>query len=102
VTLISILGLAAAMFLLAITPGPGVFATVSKALASGFRHAVPVVAGIVVGDMVFLLFAIYGLAVIAETFSFMFTVVKYFGGAYLIWLGIRLWRSPRPVWKLQN
>jgi len=94
VTLISILGLAAAMFLLAITPGPGVFATVSKALASGFRHAVPVVAGIVVGDMVFLLFAIYGLAVIAETFSFMFTVVKYFGGAYLIWLGIRLWRSP--------
>jgi threonine/homoserine/homoserine lactone efflux protein len=81
------------MFLLAITPGPGVFATVSKALASGFRHAVPVVAGIVVGDLVFLLFAIYGLAVIAETFSLMFTAVKYFGGVYLIWLGIRLWRS---------
>jgi threonine/homoserine/homoserine lactone efflux protein len=93
VTLVSILGLAAAMFLLAITPGPGVFATVSKALASGFRHAVPVVAGIVVGDLVFLLFAIYGLAVIAETFSLMFTAVKYFGGVYLIWLGIRLWRS---------
>jgi threonine/homoserine/homoserine lactone efflux protein len=93
VTLVSILGLAAAMFLLAITPGPGVFAAVSKALASGFRHAVPVVAGIVVGDLVFLLFAIYGLAVIAETFSLIFTAVKYFGGVYLIWLGIRLWRS---------
>jgi threonine/homoserine/homoserine lactone efflux protein len=93
VTLVSRLGLAAAMFLLAITRGPGVFATVSKALASGFRHAVPVVAGIVVGDLVFLLFAIYGLAVIAETFSLMFTAVKYFGGVYLTWLGIRLWRS---------
>ena len=53
-TLMSITGLAAAMFILAITPGPGVFATVSRALSSGFRQAVPVVAGIVIGDLIFL------------------------------------------------
>jgi threonine/homoserine/homoserine lactone efflux protein len=92
-TILSILGLAAAMFILAITPGPGVFATVSKALSSGFRHAVPVVIGIVVGDLIFLLLAIYGLSVIAETFGSLFTVIKYLGGGYLIWLGIKLWRS---------
>ena len=92
-TLFSILGLAAAMFLLAITPGPGVFATVSKALSSGFKHAVPVVIGIVVGDLIFLLLAIYGLSVIAETFGNLFTIIKYLGGGYLIWLGIKLWRS---------
>ena len=92
-TILNILGLAAAMFLLAITPGPGVFATVSKALSSGFMHAVPVVIGIVVGDLIFLLLAIYGLSVIAETFGNLFTIIKYLGGGYLIWLGIKLWRS---------
>ncbi len=92
-TILSILGLAAAMFILAITPGPGVFATVSKALSSGFKHAVPVVIGIVVGDLIFLLLAIYGLSVIAETFGSLFTIIKYLGGGYLIWLGIKLWHS---------
>ncbi len=92
-TIFSVLGLATAMFLLAITPGPGVFATVSKALSSGFKHAIPVVIGIVTGDLIFLLFAIFGLSLIAETFSGLFTLIKYLGAAYLIWLGIKLWRS---------
>ncbi len=92
-TIFSILGLAIAMFLLAATPGPGVLATVSKALSSGFKHAIPVVIGIVVGDLVFLLLAIYGLSIIAETFSVLFALIKYIGGGYLIWLGVKLWRS---------
>lgn len=92
-TLLSSFGLAAAMFVLAITPGPGVFATISKALSSGFRHAVPLVMGIVVGDILFLMFAIYGLSMIAETFSVLFIAIKFIGGGYLIWLGISLLRS---------
>lgn len=92
-TIFSIIGLATAMLLLAITPGPGVFATVSKALSSGFKHAIPVVIGIVVGDLIFLLFAIYGLSIIAEAFSRLFTLIKYIGGVYFICLGIKLWRS---------
>lgn len=92
-TLLSISGLAAAMFLLAITPGPGVFATVSKALSSGFKSTVPVVFGIVIGDLIFLLFAIYGLSAIAETFNTIFLTIRYLGSAYLVWLGIKLWRS---------
>jgi len=84
---------AGAMFLLAVTPGPGVFVTVGSALASGFRHAVSVVAGIVAGDLLFLLFAVFGLAVLAEHLHGLFTAVKYIGAAYLIFLGVRLWRQ---------
>ncbi|WP_345989877.1 LysE family translocator [Sulfurimonas sp. HSL1-2] len=92
-TFYSIAGLSAAMFVLAVTPGPGVFITVSKALASGFRNTLPVIAGIVTGDLIFLLFAIFGLAAISETFETMFLIIKYLGAGYLIWLGIKLWRS---------
>ncbi len=92
-TIFSILSLAIAMFLLAATPGPGVLATVSKALSSGFKHAIPVVVGIIAGDLIFLLIAIYGLSIIAETFSALFAIIKYIGGGYLIWLGVKMWRS---------
>ena len=85
-----------------ITPGPGVMACVSRALTSGFKKAVFVVMGIVVGDMFFLVMAIYGLSAIAEILGGVFMVVKYCGAAYLIWLGYRTWTSkidvhaPRP------
>ena len=87
----SVLLLAGAMFLLAVTPGPGVLATVARALASGFRPATLVVAGIVLGDIVFLLLAIFGLGAMAAILGELFSIVKYLGAAYLIWLGLRLW-----------
>jgi len=89
-SLLSIFALAGAMFLLAITPGPGVFATVARALSSGFKHAVMVVAGIVMGDLIFLMFAVFGLSAIAQAMGSFFIFVKYLGGAYLIWLGFKL------------
>ncbi|MFC3152322.1 LysE family translocator [Litoribrevibacter euphylliae] len=92
-TLLSLLALAGTMLLLAAMPGPGVFATVARALSSGFGHASVVVLGIVTGDLVFLLMAVFGLAVMAETMGSFFTIVKYVGAAYLVWLGIKLWRS---------
>lgn len=95
-TVLSALGLAGAMFLLAATPGPGVFATVARALASGFGHAAVVVLGIVTGDLLFLLLAIFGLSAVAELLGGLFAFVKYAGAAYLIWLGLRLW-TVRPV-----
>lgn len=92
-TALSLFAFAGAMFLLAITPGPGVFATVARALASGFLHASVVVAGIVAGDLVFLLFAILGLAAVAELMGEFFALVKFAGAVYLVWLGIGLWRN---------
>jgi threonine/homoserine/homoserine lactone efflux protein len=90
---LSMLAFAGAMFLLAATPGPGVFATVSRALASGFSNASFVVLGIVLGDIVFLLLAIFGLKSIALVLGDFFVFVKYIGGAYLIYLGYKILTS---------
>lgn len=92
-TLINIFAFAAAMFLLAITPGPGVFATISRALASGFNNASFVVLGIVLGDIIFLLLAIFGLSMIASILGDFFIIVKYLGGAYLLYLGYKILTS---------
>ena len=97
-TILTLLGFGAAMFLLAASPGPGVFATVAQALANGFSHAVVLVLGIVTGDLIFLLLAVYGLSTMAEILGSFFIFVKYVGGLYLIWLGTKIWRSsPEPV-----
>ena len=92
-TALSLAAFAGAMFLLAITPGPGVFATVARALASGFAQAAVLVLGLVIGDLVFLFLASYGLAAVAGLLGGLFTLVKLGGAGYLIWLGVQLWRS---------
>ena len=81
------------MFLLAASPGPGVFATVARALSNGFAHAAILVLGIVTGDLIFLLLAVYGLSAMAEIMGSFFVFVKYGGGLYLIWLGVKIWKS---------
>lgn len=97
-TLLSVLSLSAAIFILAATPGPGVFATVSRSLASGFVPALSVIAGIVTGDVIFLLFAVLGLSVVAELMGELFFVVRLCGAAYLIYLGIKIFVSrPGPA-----
>lgn len=95
-SLISIFSLAAALFVLAATPGPGVFATISRSLASGFVPSLAVIAGIVTGDIIFLLFAILGMSMVAQVMGHFFVVIKIIGGAYLIFLGLRVYMS-RPV-----
>lgn len=92
-TLLNIFAFSGAMFLLAITPGPGVFATISRALASGFSSASFVVLGIVLGDIMFLLLAIFGLSAIASILGDFFILVKYLGGIYLLFLGYKILTS---------
>jgi len=92
-SIVSLWALAGAMLIFAATPGAGVFATLARALASGFKHSAFVVLGIVTGDIIFLLFAIYGLSIVAEQLHGMFLVVKYVGAGYLIYLGLKLWQA---------
>ena len=96
-TFSSIFTLFGTMAVLAILPSPSVFAVVARSIASGFTHGLITVIGIVTGDFVFIILAIYGLSAIAETITSLLILVKYLGGAYLIWLGIKLSRA-----KLQN
>jgi threonine/homoserine/homoserine lactone efflux protein len=97
-SLVSILSFAIAIFVLAVTPGPGVFAIISRSLASGFKTTLLMIAGCITGDIIFLLFAIMGMSVIAQTMGTLFLLVKIVGAAYLIFLGIKIWISkPVPV-----
>ncbi len=95
-TLESIWMLAGAILVLAATPGPGVFASVAQSLSSGFRSSLDVIAGIVAGDILFLLAAIFGLSAIAKVLGDLFIVVRIAGACYLIFLGWKMW-SKGPV-----
>ena len=70
------LTLAGAVFVLGVTPGPGVAAGVGRALVFGLGSALAFTFGMLVGDALLLLLAIFGLAAIAETMGELFTLVK--------------------------
>lgn len=90
---VSIAGLAIAIFVLAASPGPGVLATIARALNTGLNRALCLIAGIVLGDLVYLMLAIFGLSVVARALGDLFTMVRIGGGLYLVWLGIKIWKS---------
>lgn len=92
-TLTSICALLGSMIVLAIIPSVSVLAVTARAAAFGFSHGVFAALGIVVGDIVFILIAVYGLVFIADMMGTQFVLIKYIGGVYLIWLGISLWRA---------
>jgi threonine/homoserine/homoserine lactone efflux protein len=96
-TFSSIVALLGAMIVLAAIPSVSVLAVSTRSATSGFIHGVFTTIGIVVGDIIFIMIAIWGLSLLAETMGSLFILIKYFGGAYLIFLGIGLCRS-----KLKN
>ena len=81
------------MIILAIVPSVSVLAVTARAAAFGFTHGMFTALGIVVADILFILIAVYGLALIAEMMGDQFRLIQYIGAAYLIWLGISLWRT---------
>jgi threonine/homoserine/homoserine lactone efflux protein len=81
------------MIVLAIVPSVSVLAVTARAAAFGFSHGLFTALGIVVADILFILVAVYGLALIAEMMGDQFRLIQYLGAAYLIWLGISLWRA---------
>lgn len=83
----------AAAILLAI-PGPTILLVVSYALGHGMRSAGATVAGVALGDFVAMTASLLGLGVLLATSAALFTVLKWIGAAYLVYLGIKLWRAP--------
>jgi threonine/homoserine/homoserine lactone efflux protein len=92
-TFSSIVALFSAMVVLASIPSVSVLAVSTKSATSGFIHGVFTTIGIVLGDIIFIIISIWGLSFLAETMGSLFVLIKYFGGAYLILLGIGLCRS---------
>ncbi|MCB1914474.1 MAG: LysE family translocator [Rhodocyclaceae bacterium] len=83
-----------AIFVFGVTPGPGVFAVLARALGSGARSCFFLALGMVISDIAYLVFACLGLAALAHNWGGLFTVVRWVGAAYLLWLGIGIWRAP--------
>jgi threonine/homoserine/homoserine lactone efflux protein len=85
---------ALALAIAAATPGPGVAAVVARALGNGFVGTLPMVAGLVVGDLLYLGFAAFGLALVAHEFGALFLLIKWLGAAYLLYLAWAMWTAP--------
>lgn len=92
-SLASILALLGALIVLAVIPSVSVLTVSARAAAFGFTHGMFAAFGIVIADIIFILLAVYGLALVAELMGEQFTLIKYIGGVYLVWLGISLWRA---------
>jgi len=81
------------MIILAATPGPGVFASMAKAISEGFKASLYLIGGLVTGDIIFLLLALFGLAALAKIWGGLFFFIKIIGGIYLMYLGIKIYTS---------
>ncbi|YCI03427.1 LysE family translocator [Ensifer sp. D2-11] len=84
---------AASAVLLAI-PGPTILLVISYALGHGRKIAGATVAGVALGDFTAMTASMLGLGALLATSAAVFTVLKWVGAAYLVWLGIKLWRAP--------
>jgi len=84
---------AAALFIAAAIPGPGITAIVARALGSNFRETFFMGLGLVLGDMTYLTAVILGLAFVAQTFTGVFIVIKVAGALYLSYIAYKLWTA---------
>jgi threonine/homoserine/homoserine lactone efflux protein len=84
-----------ASFVLAVTPGPGVFYIVARSVTQGKLSGLASVGGVALGNLGNAIGASLGLAALFAVSSLAFTVVKYVGAAYLIFLGIQALRAPK-------
>lgn len=75
-------------------PGPTTMLIVGYALGDGRRAAFGAVGGVLVGDLAALAVSAIGLGAILASSATVFTVMKFAGAAYLIWLGVKMWRAP--------
>jgi threonine/homoserine/homoserine lactone efflux protein len=84
---------AATLVMLAI-PGPTILLVIGQSLGAGRRSALPLVVGVAVGDLTAITLSLAGLGALLAASATLFTVLKFAGAAYLVWLGVKLWRAP--------
>ncbi|WP_417579789.1 LysE family translocator [Nitrincola sp.] len=87
------LAFVAASAVLLIIPGPTILAVISYSIAHGRRANVPLVTAVALGDSTALAVSLLGLGTLLATSAFWFMVIKWLGGLYLLYLGIKLLRS---------
>lgn len=90
----SLLVFAGALIVAAGSPGPSIAALVARVLAKGWRDVLPFLAAMWVGEAIWLSLAVFGLAVVAQSFHLLFVVIKYLGVGYLLYLAWKMWSAP--------
>ena len=87
-----------ACWAISLSPGPGAIAAMSAGLNLGFRRGYFLVFGLVLGIWTQVVIVVAGLGAVIAASSEAFTVLKFLGAAYLIWIGISQWRaSDKPL-----
>ncbi len=82
----------AASAVLLIIPGPTVLLVVSYALGQGWRTVLPMTVGVALGDFTAMTLSMLGLGALLAASATLFTILKWVGAGYLVYLGIKLWR----------
>jgi threonine/homoserine/homoserine lactone efflux protein len=90
VSLGALLAYASALAVLVATPGPVVAALIARAATGGVRAAVPLAAGVAVGDLFWPLLAMLGIGIVTGAWAGFLSVLRYAGAAILVWMGARL------------
>ncbi len=83
-----------AAFGLSLSPGPNGLLALTHGALHGRRKAMFTVVGGAVGFVAVIALSMFGIGALLKTSLVWLTVMKWVGGAYLIWLGIQVWRSP--------
>jgi homoserine/homoserine lactone efflux protein len=79
---------------LSLSPGPNGLLALTHGAVYGWRKATCTVAGGVCGFVVVIALSMFGIGALLQTSLVWLTLMKWLGGAYLVWLGIQVWRSP--------
>ncbi|TAV50218.1 LysE family translocator [Rhizobium leguminosarum] len=90
-TLSLLVAYSVALLLACATLGPAMFAVISTGISRGISAALGFVLGVAIGVLVSV--ALAGLVAIAQSFAWVFNVIKFAGAAYLMYLGYRMWKS---------
>jgi len=87
------LAFALASTILLIIPGPTILTVISYSVSHGYRVKVPLIIAVALGDSTALALSLLGLGALLAESAFWFQVVKWAGGLYLIFLGVKLIRT---------
>jgi threonine/homoserine/homoserine lactone efflux protein len=85
---------AAALFVSAGSPGPSIAALVARVLSRGLGSVIPFLAAMWIGEALWLIAAVLGLGFVAQQFYLVFSIIKYLGIAYLVFLAWKMWHAP--------
>lgn len=88
------LGFLLAAILIAVTPGPGAVISMSTGVRHGYAAALVVILGLQAALLLQLLVVALGLGALLAASEAAFSVIKFLGAAYLLWLGMQKWRAP--------